>query len=337
MSLFDLKKERILTAVVIVASLAGILYFGYLAIRDNSKEISKNPFEYDIESFKKSDPDLLDYSETSRIVIEMQNVYGIAVGADDRIYASGDNAVLVFNIDGTFRASIAVDGPIRCLAVDENRDIYAGMDDHIEVYDGTGVRRARWESLGEQAIITSITVSKEYVFAADAENLIVWKFDKTGNLLGRIGEKDETKDIPGFIIPSPFFDVAIDPDGFLWAANTGRHSLENYTLDGGFRTSWGEFSMEIEGFCGCCNPSHFAFLEDGSFVTSEKGIARVKVYNRLGNLVSVVAEPDQFIEGTVGLDLAVDSRQRVYVLDPMQKLIRIFAKEWHAIGEDKDG
>jgi hypothetical protein len=82
--------------------------------------------------------------------------------------------------------------------------------------------------------------------------------------------------------------------------------------------------MEIEGFCGCCNPSHFAFLEDGSFVTSEKGIARVKVYNRLGDLVSVVAGPDQFKEGVEGLDLAIDSKQRIYVLDPLEKAIRVF-------------
>jgi hypothetical protein len=84
--------------------------------------------------------------------------------------------------------------------------------------------------------------------------------------------------------------------------------------------------MEIEGFCGCCNPSHFVILDDGSFVTSEKGIVRVKVYNRLGNVVSVVAGPDQFAEGTVGLDLAKDSSQRIYVLDPPKKAVRIFAK-----------
>jgi hypothetical protein len=121
--------------------------------------------------------------------------------------------------------------------------------------------------------------------------------------------------------------VAIDPDGFLWVANTGRHSLENYTEDGDFRTSWGEFGMEMERFCGCCNPSHFTILEEGSFVTSEKGIARVKVSNRLGELVSVVAGPDQFIEGTVGLDLAINSSQKIFVLDPFQKLVRIFEKK----------
>ena len=128
------------------------------------------------------------------------------------------------------------------------------------------------------------------------------------------------------IIPSPYFDVAVDPDSFLWAVNTGRHSLENYTVDGDLRSSWGEYSMTIEGFCGCCNPTHIAIMNNGKFVTSEKGIARVKVYNGLGELDSVVAGPKQFNEGTVGLDLAVDTEGRIYVLDPVRKSVRIFEK-----------
>jgi len=324
---FKAKKERLLTIAVIAVSVAGILYFGYKAIRDNSTQTQGNPFKYDIEDFKKSDAALVHYIEVGRIRVELQTVLGVSVGPDDRIYVSGDDSLLIFNEDGTLQSTISMADPVYCLSVDKNHDLYLGMEDHVEVYDRKGEKKSSWESLGEEAIITSITVSEDNVFVADAGNLIVWKFDKSGNRLKRIGEKDEARDVPGFIIPSPFFDVAMDPDGFLWVANTGRHSLENYTQDGGFRTSWGEFSMEIEGFCGCCNPSHFAILEDGSFVTSEKGIARVKVYNRIGELVSVVAPPDQFSEGTVGLDLAVDSSQRVYVLDPWQKLVRIFEKK----------
>jgi hypothetical protein len=85
--------------------------------------------------------------------------------------------------------------------------------------------------------------------------------------------------------------------------------------------------MNVEGFAGCCNPSHFIILEDGSFVTAEKGIARIKVYNILGKLESIVAEPDLFIEGTVDLDLAVDSKQRIFTLDHKKKAVRIFSKK----------
>ena len=324
---FKVKKKGSLTIAVIVISVVGILYFGYMAIRANSLRNQENPFEYDIESYKKSGVDIVHYIEVERIRIELQTVRGVSVGPDDRIYVSGDDSILIFNRDGTPHPAISLVGSAYCLSVDRNHDLYLGMGDHVEIYDRRGRRKSSWESLGVEAIITSIVVSKNSVFVADAGNHIVWKFDKSGFLLKRIGKKDEARDIPGLIIPSAFFDVAVDPDGFLWVANTGRHSLENYTQNGEFRTSWGEFSMRVEGFSGCCNPSHFVILEDGSFVTSEKGIARVKVYNRLGELVSVVAEPDQFIEGTVGLDLAVDRSQRICVLDPKQKLVRIFERK----------
>ena len=140
--------------------------------------------------------------------------------------------------------------PAFCLAVDLNGDLYLGMDDHIEVYDSDGAKKAHWESLGDTALLTSIAVSNEYVFVADAGNRIVWKYDKKGNVLLKIGEKNESKDIPGCVVPSRFFDVSIDLDGFLWVVNPGRHSLENYTLDGDLRSSWGKYSMDIEKAAG---------------------------------------------------------------------------------------
>jgi hypothetical protein len=327
MGVWNLKKDKILTGAVLVVSVAGILYFGYRAVRDNAKNDRKNPFAYDIKQYEKSGSDLVHYSEVRSIPVILPSVSGIAIGPNDGIYVAGNNSVLVFDYDGTSRSSFESEWPVRCLAIDENQDVYLGMVDHVEVYDRNGTKQASWESLGEQAIITSVAIAKSDVFIADAGNKVVWRYDKSGIKRQRIGDKDEAKDIPGFIIPSPYFDVAVDPDGFLWVANTGRHSLENYSVDGNFRSSWGEFGMEIHGFSGCCNPSHFAIMEDGSFVTSEKGLPRIKIHNRIGGLVSVVAPTEQFIEGTVGLDLAVDSAQRIYVLDPKQKLVRIFAKE----------
>jgi len=312
---------------IIAISVAGILYFGFQVILENSKKNQENPFEYNIEHFKKSDSSLFHFAEVEQIPLDLPNVYGIAVSPDEKIYVSGDSSVLILTKEGSIENTIKTGKTAHSLATDENGDLYLGMIDHVEIYNEKGIKKSHWESLGEDAIITSIAISNSDVFIADAGNHIVWKCDKNGNLLGRIGEKNEAKDIPGFVIPSPYFDVAIDPDGFLWAANTGRHSLENYTTDGDLRSSWGEYSMEIDGFCGCCNPSHFMILDDGSFVTSEKGIPRVKVYNRLGNLVSIVAGADQFDEGAVGLDLAKDSVGRIYILDPKKKEVRVFANK----------
>ena len=329
------KRQRAVTAAVVVVSVAGILYFGARAIRESSSRNRPNPFEYDLERFKESGAGLVRYAETGGIRVERANVTAIAVGPDDRLYVAGDDAVLIFDTCGAVEATIAVETPAGCLAVDKNGDLYLGLGNHVEVRRGGGGAKSDWESPGEKAILTSIALSSARVFVADAGSRVVWEYDKSGRRVNKIGAKDESRDIPGFIIPSPFFDVAVDPDGFLWAANPGRHLLQNFTPDGNIRTSWGKSSMKVEGFGGCCNPTHFAVLEDGSFVTSEKGLARVKVYDRLGDLVSVVAAPDAFDPGTVGLDLAVDASQRIYVLDPRRKMVRIFEKQTPRQGESR--
>ncbi len=323
----DEKKEnnRLATGIVIAVSLAGIFYFGYRAISENLKKNPRNPFAYDIENFKKSAPGTLnEYAEVQQITLNAAQIYGIAIGPDDRVYVSADEKVSVYNKNGGSLSVIKTAGSALCLAVDGNHDLYLGMTEHIEVYDGKGMKKAHWDPSGEKTMITSIAISKRYVFAADAGRRVAWKYSKTGRKLSRIGLKDEARDIPGLVIPGPYFDAAVDADGFLWLVNAGRHSLENYTLSGDLRSSWGEYAMNIEGFCGCCNPTHIAVLADGSFVTSEKGIPRVKIYNRLGKFVSLVAGPERFVEGTVGLDLAVDAAQRIYVLDPVKRAVRIF-------------
>ena len=97
--------------------------------------------------------------------------------------------------------------------------------------------------------------------------------------------------------------------------------------------------MDIEGFCGCCNPVNFAMLPDGRFVTCEKGLPRAKVYDADGAFASVVAGPEAFLENgrtctlddlsncqTGGLNVAVDSQGHVLVMDPIERVVRIFAE-----------
>jgi hypothetical protein len=54
---------------------------------------------------------------------------------------------------------------------------------------------------------------------------------------------------------------------------------------------------------------------------------RVKIYDPRGTFQALVAGPDRFAEGTAGLDLTVDSRGRVIVLDPKSRTVRIFTGE----------
>lgn len=315
--------------IIISFSLILLLIVVYLMWKDfytNKNRNQENPFEYNIDNLKTIDPELITYKEITQINPDIEDLIAIAVDYNDNIYVTGKNKVMIYK-DDNLVSSFNIDSTAYSININANGDIFLGMLDHVEIFDQKGNLKARWKAVNHNSVITSIATNDESVFIADAGNKVVYHYNFEGKLVNKIGEKDTLKGSPGFIIPSPYFDLLIGNHGELWVVNPGRHALENYTADGNLISSWERRSMQLEGFSGCCNPSNIAMLSDGSFVTCEKGIERVKIHTPTGDFKTVVASPNMFEEGTKGLDLAVDSEDRIYVLDPVKKLIRIFEKK----------
>ena len=310
----------LLILLVIVFFIAKDLFF-------QKGNYSANPYEYNLDKLKKSDSLEVAFKEIKQFAPGLDEIYGIAVDFSDRIYVSGNNGFEIFDNSGKPEKLIPVEGIARSIQVDNTGKIFLGMDDHIEIFDNNGKRIGNWKSESKISILTSIAVTPEDVFVADAGEKVVYHYDHNGNLINRIGEKDPQNNIPGFVIPSSFFDIGISHSGELWVVDPGRHTFMNFSFEGKLISTWGKASMGVDGFCGCCNPSNFAILSDGSFITSEKGIERIKVYQPDGTYQYLVAAPDSFEEGTRGLDLAVDSQDRILVLDPVKKRIRFFVKK----------
>lgn len=295
--------------------------------------------DYDLDKLSVVDPALIKYREVGIIKPKLSSLRAVAVGPDDRIYLAADRGIQVFGKDAAFAFELKLNGSPQCLTVTEDGTVYVGMRDRVAVYGSNGQREADWEKLGQRAVLTSIAVSEDNVFVADAGNRAVLRYDTSGKLIRRIGERDKSRNIPGFVVPSPYFDLEVSPDGLLRVANPGEHRVEAYTFDGDYEFAWGKPSLAIDGFCGCCNPVNFAMLPDGGFVTCEKGLPRIKVYNADGSFESVVAGPKDFVENakscvlgdftncqTGGMDIAVDSKGRVMVMDPVAKVVRIFQR-----------
>ena len=292
-----------------------------------------NPFAYDVSRLQKTDPKLIAYEESSRWRAPHGDAKRISIGPDETLYICSGNHLTTMSRTGERGLEIALTEPTRCAAVAKDGTIYLGLRDHLEVFDSKGQRRGTWDSPGKKAWFTGIAVAGDEVFVADAGNRVVLCYDKSGKLVRRIGEKDKDRNIPGFIIPSPFFDVKLAGDGLLRVNNPGRHRVEAYTRDGDFEGAWGTVSMGITGFCGCCNPINLALLPDGRFVTCEKGLPRVKVYSAEGTFECVVAGVEAFAENakvcgpsdctTGGLDAVVDSQGRIYILDLVAGDVRV--------------
>jgi sugar lactone lactonase YvrE len=330
--------------VIAAAAVAAIVTIVTVDVTGEKGNGLSQAYDLDVNALAAFDPNLICYrAEGPAIATGFAHSRAIALDAGASLYIAGDKAVRIMDASGDLQRTIEIDGEPKCLAVAADGTLYVGLRDHVEIFDSKGQRQSVWASLGDRAYLTSIALAGPDAFLADAGNAVVLHCDPTGKVLNRIAPKNE--DAPtstkasGFIVPSPYFDVAIAPDGLLRVVNPGMCRIEAYTFKGDMETSWGRNSAKIDGFCGCCNPVNIAILPDGKVVTAEKGLIRVKVYNADGTLDGVVAGPDQLVKGGAGrvfqtaadalasgFDVAVDAKQRVYVLDTIENTVRVFVR-----------
>jgi hypothetical protein len=291
--------------------------FGVLAVSVTGCGKTEKPplddrFTYDVSAYMKTDPALLLYAETSQFPTGLHEPKCLAVDGDT-ILVGGDRALKTFDATGKLLKTRDLPGLPHAVTAG---GLVAYKDRFAEV------------SYGERAHLTGIAKAGDEIVVADAGNREVLRCDSDGKVLSRI---------KGFAVPSPYFDLHAGADGLLWVVNPGKHRIEAYKPDGTLELSWGETGMNVEGFCGCCNPVYFTRLPDGRFVTSEKGLNRIKIYSATGKFLGVVAGPEHLVKDLelakkacancrigFGFPIACDAAGRVLALDPATKQVRIF-------------
>jgi len=309
----------------------------------------ESQWTYEVDLYWTVDPALVTFAPDGEWPTGFDEPRALAVGQDDTVYLAGDRALRLFALDGALRGEIPLDAPPHSLAVDEEGRLYVGFTDTIQVFlpvdhpasgDPPLQRAALLGPLPDDARITSLAADLDDLYAADVANRVILRLDREGGIVGRIGRPDEARRIPGILLPNPQFDVALGADGLIRVNNPGRLRVEIYSAEGHLELYWGEPGLRTEGFSGCCNPAGLAILPNGHYITSEKGLIRIKEYDPEGVFVGVVAGPDQL--GPVeplrvhetpqqsqvrGFGVAADADGRVYVLDVVRNVIRIFEKK----------
>lgn len=296
-------------------------------------------YSYDLEPYAKIDPALILYRPAGEpLETGLKESRAVAIDGNGTIYAAGDQKLLT--IRDSAKKEIDLPQEPTCIHIDKDGTVIVGLTDHIAFMNVEGTISREWNAPAKNALLTSIAADAENIYAADAVNKVVWRFNREGVMINRIGAKETKRDIPGIVVPSPYFDIAMYSDGLLRVVNPGRHWIEAYTPQGDREWYWGKPSVKVEGFSGCCNPVSLAVLPDGGFVTCEKGLVRVKIYDADGNFVGVVAGPEELGQtGTIrvcqspeqcgqqSFDAAVDAAGRIYVLDTQRGTIRVFKKK----------
>lgn len=313
-------KGIIIFLIVLAVVIVGVMVGDFISKRPDKMEA--NPYEYDIKDFKNVPEELIHYKESKNFKIGFEEPAGITI-ENEKIYLVGDKKLKIIDLAGKLLNEIELLDKPRTVECSADK-IYIAFEKQIQVLDETGKMIQEWIIPDENSYITAISVYNGNVFIADAGTRKIMHFTVDGEKLNEFEGKISDEVLHGFIVPSPYFDIDINEEGDLWVVNPGLHSFENYTFEGSLRSYWKSTSIKTEGFSGCCNPAHYTFLQDGSFVTSEKGMVRIKIYKPSGEFSGVVAAPNKFKDEGEAPDIAVDSHGNIYALDFDRKVLRVF-------------
>ena len=316
-------KKRGLTIVilVIVGIILGVILVDFFGNRPDRR--GENPYALEVDQYREVDEELISHKETRNFSL------GLMISSDmslheNILYVSGNSSLVVLPLDGAPATMHEILPGATCLEVDDQH-IFIGFGSYVAKYNHEGELLQQWADMGERTVLTNLAIKGDLIYAADAGNRRIVIFDREGELSGQFEGKAESEAGHGFIVPSANFDLAVNSFGELWVVNPGKHALENYSDDGRMRGFWENISFEIDGFLGCCNPARITTLEDGSFVTSEKGIVRIKIYDQSGKLKSVVASPDLFSgEEAKAPEVCADENNVIYALDFDKDMVRVF-------------
>ncbi|MCA9240318.1 MAG: hypothetical protein KDA37_08970 [Planctomycetales bacterium] len=246
---------------------------------------------------------------------------GVAVGADDRVYALGDTSVRCYSRTHEFLHEFELDALGWSLLAEEAA-VWVGMDGKLQEYTLDGKPGAVVSDAGRLGRVTAIAAVEDFLVVADSTNRAVYRYSRNGDYLGELGAEANTR---GFMIPNGVLDLVGDQrNSTVLVAHPQKHRVERYESSGPLAEKWGRFGMHSPGdFGGCCNPTNLAVAGSGVIAVSEKAPPRVKLYDEHGRFESIVDE-GIFDPNTKNIDLAFDSRNRLYATDPVRKVIEVF-------------
>jgi hypothetical protein len=304
------KKVLTILSVLIVFSFIGYIIFDIIK---PAGKVTNEPVNTEIAEI----PDA--WKITNELKVNEGSLKAVTIGQSGKIYIGGDSFVSCYDNDLKLEWNLKTPSPVTALA-NSGDTVFASTMDQILILSMDGRIKSEWGPFEDSSIITSVSSNRKYVAFADAGNKLVFILDKGGEVKSMIGQNNGQ-----FVIPSPYFDVALDNENHVFVANTGLHRIETYSIDGVLKSQFGEAGTAPGSFCGCCAPPHFALIPAG-FVTAEKGINRIKILNKKGEFVEYVNSKNNFIKSEP-LDLATADGITIYGAYPGDSKLYVFSRK----------
>jgi len=304
------KKIALIASVLIILAFIG--YMIYDSVRSEVTDTSATAFDNMIY------PDG-NWKISEEISVSEGKLKAVTVSPAGNIYLAGDSFVLCYDKGFKLIWKIVAPAPVTSLSF-TNDSIYASTMDQILVINSIGEIVNEWGPFENNSIITSVSSNSSNVAFADAGNKAIFILDKGGEVRKMIGRNDNQ-----FVIPSPYFDVALSSEGLIYVANTGHRRLETRGFDGVTISYFGEPGTAPDAFCGCCNPAHFIKTKTG-YITAEKGINRIKILGESGEFIEFVSSKNDFTP-SIPLDLASVDGETIYAANPADSKLYVFKRK----------
>lgn len=298
----------------IISVLIILVFIGYMVFDSVKPPLSENSDSL----IKNASPDV-NWEITKKLKVNEGSLKAVAVSSSGDIYLGGDSFVSCYDQELKLIWSLKAPDPITSLSFC-NDSVYASTIDMVLVINNQGKIISEWGPFENNSIITSLSANKSFIAFADAGNKAIYILDKGGEVVRMIGRNDGQ-----FIVPSPYFDVALDSAGHIFVANTGHRRLETRNIEGTIISYFGEPGTAPDAFCGCCNPAHFIKTKTG-YITAEKGINRIKILGESGEFIEFVSSKNDFTP-SVPLDLASVDGNTIYAANPFDLKLYIFKRK----------
>jgi hypothetical protein len=296
--------------VLIVVIFVGFIVFGVALVKDRKEKPAPA---------LTGDEPADQWTVTGKIKPVAGTVKAVSIMHNGNIIIGGENFLVCYDREKTLLWKRQTDKPCEALCC-KGDSILASDGEIITVMDIKGEKISEWGPFEDNAIITSLASSSRYTVFSDAGNRILMVLDANGRMKSLIGKSGEP-----FVVPSPYFDVAIDGSDNIYVANTGHRRIEKRSIEGKLLSFFGEAGMAPGAFSGCCNPAHFIKVPQG-YITAEKGLNRIKILDGDGKFVEFVSSVNDFT-ANMPLDLSSADGKTVYAANPADSTVYIFRRK----------